>query len=92
MAYRNYPVGKAQQMVLDALGMSAEDSRDAKEKFEELGLLVNSKRDGRKSVPAITVKSRFGGGWNRGGDGSGYQKYDDIDTTAIEQWIVNDER
>ena len=88
MARRDYPVSKAQQMVLDALGMTASGYSDAQDKFEELGLVVSSKRQGRSSVPAITVKSRETGGWNPGGDGWSGRQYDDIDTSAIEQWIV----
>ena len=91
MAYRDYPVSKTEQMVLDALGMTASSSRDAKDKFQEMGLSVSSKRQGRKTVPAIVVKSRDVGGWTPGGDGWGSKK-DDIDTSAISQWIVRDER
>ena len=92
MAKRDYPVGKAQQMVLDALGMTASGHSDAQAKFEALGLAVGSRREGRATVPAITVLNRHGGGFTAYGDGDGWREYDDIDTSAIEQWIVKDER
>jgi hypothetical protein len=28
------------------------------------------------------------GGFNAGGDGESFRQYDDIDTTAIQQWIA----
>lgn len=56
MANKDYPVGKAQQQVLDALGMTATGFGDATAKFDQLGIVVASKRDGRKSVPVVSIK------------------------------------
>ena len=89
---RDYPVGKAQQMVLDALGITASGFGEAQDAFDKLGIVVNSQRQGRKSVPAITVKSRHGGGFTSGGDGEAWREYDDVDLSAVEHWIVEDER
>jgi len=88
MSYRDYPVGTAQQIILDALNLTATGHKDADNKFKALGLVVASQRQGRRSVPAITVLPRQGGGFNAGGDGDEWTEYDEIDTTAIEQWIV----
>lgn len=55
MANKDYPVGKAQQIVLDALGMTATGFDDAASKFKELGITVSSKRQGRTSVPVVSV-------------------------------------
>ena len=92
MAHREYPVGKAQQMVLDALNMTAANHREAEHLFESLGIVVASKRQGRTSVPAITIKSRQIGGFDASGDGWSDTKYAAIDTSAIEQWIIDDQR
>ena len=83
---RDYPVSKTQQMVLDALHMTARGFGDAERKFAELGLVVASKREGRSTVPVVKIKDRMAGGWE---DGSGvsYEQYQDIDTAALEQWI-----
>lgn len=83
----NYPVGKAQQIVLDALGMTAADHSEASQKFEELGIVVSSRREGRTSVPVVIVKDRFGGGFNAGGDGEEWRNYKDVDLSNISQWI-----
>lgn len=84
---RSYPVGKAQQMVLDALGLTAKDFADAEAQFEALGIVVSPRREGRTSVPAVTVRPRFGGAFTAGGDGVEYREYDEHDFSAIEQWI-----
>lgn len=84
---RDYPVGKAQQMVLDALNLTASGSSDANRIFESLGLIVASKREGRKSVPSITVLDREGGAFNIDGEGETWQQYPDADFTNIQQWI-----
>ena len=83
---RDYPVGKAQQMVLDALGLTADGSGDANRIFESLGLIVASKREGRKSVPSITVLDREGGAFNVDGEGETWQQYPDADFENIQQW------
>jgi len=84
---RNYPVGKAQQIVLDALNLKAGDFSEAKRIFESLGITVGSKRQARSSVPVVTVKDRFGGGFSAAGDGFEYRKYDDVDLSAVQQWV-----
>jgi len=84
---RNYPIGKAQQMVLDALGLKANDFSEAEKIFKELGIAVGSKRQGRSSVPVVTVKDRFGGGFNAAREGVIYREHQDHDFSAIEQWI-----
>ena len=44
MADKDYPVGVAQQKVLDVLGLTATGYGDASDKFMNLGLVVASKR------------------------------------------------
>jgi len=83
-----YPVGKAQSMVLKALGKSAATFVEAERIFEELGLVVTSKRQGRETVPVVTVKDRLGGGMTEYGEGETYEAYPEFDTTPIAQWIV----
>ena len=84
---RNYPVGKVQQMVLDALNITAKDFSEAERIFKDLGIAVGSKRQGRSSVPVVTVEDRFGGGFNAAREGVVYRKHQDHDFSAIEQWI-----
>ena len=86
-----YPVGKAQQIVLDALNMTAKGATSADKLFEELGLVVRPVRQGRASVPQITLKSRYAGGWNEGGDGDNWRAYGDLTAEqmqAIAPWLV----
>jgi len=84
---KDYPVGKAQQMVLDALNVTATGHGDAKKIFEDLGLVVSSKREGRKSVPSITVLDRFAGTLNAEGEGETWQQYEESNFESIQQWI-----
>lgn len=84
---RQYPVGSAQQDVLSALGLTANNNGHATAIFTELGIVVGSRREGRKSVPVVT-KTEIGGGWNLGGDGDeGYTPSGGLDLSAISQWI-----
>jgi hypothetical protein len=85
---RQYPVGKAQQEVLNALGISKCNGHShAQQIFDELGITVSSKREGRKSVPVVS-KIGAGGGWNIGGDGEGWDAPSTgIDLSAIEKWM-----
>lgn len=92
MSYNNeYPVGKAQQVVLDALGLTAAGMTSANALFESLGLIVRPVRQGRASVPQITIKNRYAGGWNEGGDGDTWRAYGDLTAEqmkAIAPWVV----
>lgn len=86
-----YPVGKAQQIVLNALGLTAAGAASANELFESLGLVVRPVRQGRTSVPQITLKDRYAGGWTPGGDGDSWRAYGDLTAEqmqAIAPWLV----
>jgi hypothetical protein len=88
----DFPAGKAQQQVLAALGMTGfYTAAGANEVFESLGLMVRAVRQGRASVPQITLKSRYAGGWNEGGDGDSWRAYGDLTADqmrAISAWLV----
>ena len=84
---KDYPTGKAQQMVLDALNIIATGHGDAERIFKSLGLAVGSRREGRKSVPSITVLDRFGGALNADGEGETWQQYPEANFKNIQQWI-----
>ena len=88
MAIKQPPVGKAQETVLNALGLSAADFGEAEQIFESLGLVVTSRREGRKSVPVVTVLDRERGALNAYGEGETWQQFENVDLTAIEQWIA----
>lgn len=63
----DYPVGKAQRTVLNALGIPAYSFQQAEARFAELGIVVTSKRVGRGSVPV--VKLARGGSFAQSEDG-----------------------
>lgn len=85
---KDYPVGSAQEKVLNALGLTATGFSDAERIFNEIGIMVNSKRVGRSSEPVVSLKETARGGWNRGGDGESYTvSYKNIDLSAIAQWM-----
>lgn len=84
---RQYPVGKAQQTILSALGITAHGASHADQIFEALGITVSAKRVGRKSVPVV---KRAGGGSAKTPYGD-YDVWDspseNIDLTAIQKWM-----
>jgi len=87
---RNYPVGKAQQMVLDALGLYAENFTEANEVFEKHGISVSSKRVGRRSEPVVMrISSEVEAQANYGGDYDIGEEVDyiDIDLSPVAQWM-----
>jgi hypothetical protein len=84
---RDYPVGKAQEKILERLGKTATGYADAERIFDSLGITVSSKRVGRESVPVVTVRDRFDGGFEADGGGVSYRKYADVDLSAIEEYI-----
>lgn len=84
---KGYPVGKAQQQVLTALELTASGFAAAERKFEKLGLVVTSKRQGRKSVPVITILNRETGALNANGEGVAWQQYPDANFENIQHWV-----
>lgn len=87
----DYPIGKAQKMVLDVLvpGHKISSFAGANEKFEELGIVVASRREGRGSVPVVTIKNRFGSGFTTDGDGDMWRNYEDLTAeqqAALQAW------
>lgn len=86
---KDYPVGSAQEKVLNALGLTATGFSDAERIFGELGIEVTSKRVGRSSEPVVSELNSYGGGWNVGGDGESYKiSYKDTDLTPLAQWMT----
>lgn len=87
---RTYPVGKAQSIVLDKLGIKADNASHASDIFDELGIAVSSKRVGRSSVPVVIKKSSGGSyGMSVTGDYGDYvpPKWENIDLSAISEYI-----
>lgn len=83
-----FPTSVAQDKVLAALNMTANDFTDAERIFAEIGIVVNSKRVGRSSEPVVSRKDSYGGGWNEGGDGESYRiSYKSTDLTPLAQWM-----
>lgn len=87
------PPGKAQQIILDALGVKAESFGHANGIFNALGISVNPKRVGRKSVPEVTTVTE--GGWQRNiygdYDGATWSNADNVDLSAVREWMVQDD-
>jgi hypothetical protein len=83
----DFPVGKAQQIVLQALGKKAQNFSEATKVFEEMGIVVGSKREGRSSVPVVTVKNRWDSCRNSEGEGEIWRAYEDVDLSAVAQWV-----
>jgi len=86
----SYPVGRAQGMVLMALGRNDIDTfQEAEAFFAQIGITVTPVRQGRTSIPSITRKASTGGGFNAYGEGETYEiEYEKIDFSKIEQWMV----
>lgn len=82
-----FPVGKAQQQVLDALGLKADSFQDACTIFDEIGITVASKREGRHSIPVVFVHGKITGGFNECEGYSDNMVSKKIDLTPIRQWI-----
>ena len=86
---QQYPVGKAQEMVLKALGLTANNNGHASAIFTALGISVSTKRQGRTSVPVVARMETEFGGWNAGGDGESWTiSQPDVDLSALAQWMV----
>lgn len=88
-----YPIGKAQQTVLDALGVTKHTFAGAEAYFEEIGIVVSSKRVGRSSIPVVRIKGRHTGGFTTEGDGDSWRAYEDLTTeqiTALAPWIAEE--
>ena len=87
---RQHPVGKAQQQVLNALGITIKinGNSHAQQIFEAIGITVASKRQGRASVPVVTTNT-YGGGFNAYGEGEEtFTPSDNVDLSAIRQWMA----
>jgi hypothetical protein len=86
----DYPVGKAQQMVLDALGVKRASFAGAEMYFEEIGIVVSSKRVGRSSVPVVRLKNRYASAMTEEGEGETWRAYGDLTAeqmAALAPWI-----
>jgi len=71
---KNYPTTAAQDTVLAALGLSARDYPDAEKIFERLGIQVIPTRQGRRSVPRVTILSERGGAFNSAREGVEWER------------------
>ncbi len=84
-----YPVGKAQWMVLQALGKTASSFQEAEQTFERIGIVVTSKRAGRSVVPVVSLLPRRSGGRNEWGEGESWTiSYEPCDLSPLKQWMA----
>lgn len=84
---RQFPVGKAQQQVLDALGLRAQGFNHANQIFEALGIQVTSVRTGRTSQARVAIMSRYAGAMNQYGEGEEWLAYPDVDLSALRPFL-----
>jgi hypothetical protein len=82
---KEYPVGKAQKMVLDALGVQCESFQDADAYFARIGISVSPVRVGRSTEPRIT--ERQDGAFNDFGEGESWGGAR-VDLESLKQWMV----
>lgn len=87
MSKRDYPTSKAQDQVLEALGLTATGYGDAERKFKALGLNVVAVRQGRKSVPGITQLDSETGGFHNEDGWSQSVEFEQVDLSRISQWM-----
>jgi hypothetical protein len=83
------PPGKAQQIVLDALGIEANNFAHANEIFTALGISVVPVRQGRRSVPSVRLLDTSGGAFNLEGEGEAWDNYAavDVDLSVLDEWL-----
>lgn len=84
----SYPVGRAQWQVCKAIGHpEIETFQEAEALFARVGITVIAVRQGRSSVPSITIKSGYS--WNAGGDADvwGGSTLTQEQLAAIQQWM-----
>lgn len=84
---RDYPVGKAQQMVLDALELTATGHGDAQRVFRSHGMTVASNRVGRKSLPVITLLETQAGGMHNDDGWTETVEFEKANLEKVSQWI-----
>jgi len=83
-----YPVGKAQQIILNALSLQAKTYAEAEQLFAARGLAISSVREGRTNRPVVEVLSREGSSFNRDGEGEVWDMhYLPVDLDAIRQYL-----
>lgn len=84
------PPGVAQQVILSALGITANNHAHANAIFSALGIGVQARRVGRSSVPEVVLTTVGGYAFNREGEGEGgeYHPADGLDLSPIAQWMV----
>lgn len=79
---------KAQQVILDAMGIKAECHAHASEIFKAIGIGVVAVRKGRRSVPSVGLLNRAGGAMNMFGEGEAWEAIDPpCDLSAIAEWM-----
>lgn len=87
---RQYATGKAQQIVLDALGIkNCAGHSHAQRIFDAIGITVSNRRVGRKSIPVV-YKAGGGSARNDYGDYDVWQSpSENVDLSAISEWMAD---
>lgn len=84
---REYPVGKAQEIILNALGLEADSFQEAEQIFNNHGIIVVATRQGRRSVPEVYLLDTVASGF-AGGDGASNEiRFKQFDLELIREWI-----
>ncbi len=85
---KEFPTSRAQDTVLKALGLKAENYSQAERILEACGLKVTPVRQGRTSIPSVTLLDGVSGGWSNGDADYTTVTPKQIDLTPILEWIV----
>lgn len=86
---RQHPVGKAQQVILDALSLEATSFQEAEQVFADHGLVVVPTRQGRRSVPRVHLADTTVGGFNIYGEGeTASAVFTSVDLDTIKEWMA----
>jgi hypothetical protein len=86
------PPGKAQQIILEALQITADSFGHANAIFYKIGITVLATRQGRHSVPVVRINREIGAARNEGGDFDewDYSNANGLDLSAISEWMADE--
>jgi hypothetical protein len=87
---KHYPTSSAQDQVLKALGLDCREYNydTANDLFRAVGISVSFRRQGRVSVPVVTLMESAGGAFNAYGEGESWSVDPKaIDLTPLASWM-----
>lgn len=86
--HKGFPTGVAQDKVLRALGLKAQDWDEAEAIFARIGISVSAKRVGHSSEPVVRYLPTQSGAFNEFGEGETWDiDYAQVDLTPLASWM-----